>query len=73
MSADACVPAWLLVYSGQRPVGDGVPPDGQVTDRRRFGAPWSPKLVKVNADRPRGAVVNAPVSGAVPSCSAAYM
>ena len=37
------------------------------------GVPWSPKLVKVNAARPRGAVRNVPNSGSAPSCRAQYM
>jgi hypothetical protein len=37
------------------------------------GTDWSPKLVKVNGARPRGAVRKVPASGRPPSCSAAYV
>jgi hypothetical protein len=40
-----------------------LPSAAQVT----CGADWSPKLVKVNGFRPRGAVRNVPLSGVVPS------
>jgi hypothetical protein len=46
-----------------------LPSGCQVTD----GTDWSPKLVKVNADRPRGAVWKVPASGRPPSCRAAYV
>ncbi len=35
------------------------------------GADWSPKLVKVKAARPEGAVRNVPASGVAPSCCTA--
>jgi hypothetical protein len=48
-----------------------VTPAGGVYTLPVVGVPWSPKLVKVNAARPAGAVRNDPYSGCAPSCTAA--
>jgi hypothetical protein len=54
----------LACMAGVKPP---LPSGCQVT----CGTAWSPKLVKVNGNRPRDTVWKVPASGRPPSCSAA--
>ena len=49
-----------------------VTPAGGAYSLPRVGVPWSPKLVKVNGARPRGAVRKVLNPGSAPSCKAPY-